>query len=140
MMLRIGRAVAALALVAAVAAPALAAPKKIKPDDSARGEVKDRKLMKDAPKEGYITDRKVYEDLVKKWDVKDAPKADFRKQMVLVATTTGSKFVAEGNVRLDDGDLQFKVGSTRDLRPGFRYILLVVPKAGVKKVNGKDVK
>src|SRR5262245_45409913 len=98
MVARIGRAAvggAALALLAAVAAPALAAPKKIKPDASARGEVKDRKLMKEAPKDGYINDRKTFDALVKSWGVEKAPKVDFRKQIVLVETTTGSKFVAE---------------------------------------------
>jgi hypothetical protein len=28
---------------------------------------------------------------------------------------------------------------TKDLRPGFRYVLGVVPREGVKTVNGKDL-
>jgi hypothetical protein len=40
----------------------------------------------------------------------------------------------------DKGDLQALAIATRDLRPGFRYAVLVVPREGVKTINGKELK
>jgi len=39
----------------------------------------------------------------------------------------------------DKGDLAVLAIATRDLRPGFRYVVSAVPREGVKTVNGKDL-
>jgi hypothetical protein len=39
----------------------------------------------------------------------------------------------------ETGDLKALGLATRDLRPGFRYALISVPREGVKTVNGKEL-
>ena len=63
---------------------------------------------------------------------------NFDKEIVLVAKTGGSKLTL--NASLDEkGDLKAFGLATRDLRPGFRYVIISVPKEGVKTVNGKEL-
>jgi hypothetical protein len=136
-MRRIGRlsvGVLALALVALVAADARA--EKLKATPVAHGSLDDVKLMKAAPKSGVITHRKGLDKLMKAWKIDKAAKVDFRKEIVLVATTRGGKLLPI-NANLDDGNLKFGAAATRDLKPGFRYSIVAVPREGVKKVNGK---
>jgi hypothetical protein len=120
---------------ALLAAPAQAA-KKLKVTELARGSVADVKLLKEAPPGGAITDRKSLERLLKRWGVKAKVPVDFRKQIVLVVTTRGGRLGAPSATLSDKGDLRFFAISTRDLRPGFRYVLASVPRAGVKTING----
>jgi hypothetical protein len=86
-----------------------------------------------------ITNAKTLEKVWKAWGIKDKlPDVDFSKEIVLVATTTGSRL----NLRpvIDDkGDLKALGLGTSDLRPGFRYVIVVVSREGVKTVNGKEV-
>jgi hypothetical protein len=63
---------------------------------------------------------------------------NFDKEIVLVAKTVGSKLRL--NALLDEkGDLKALGLATQDLRPGFRYVIISVPKGGVKTVNGKEL-
>lgn len=84
-----------------------------------------------------VTDAETFAKLWKAWKVEgDLPKLDFTKNLVVTVTTVGS--VLNLRLSLDDmGDLKVSGMATRDLRPGFRYVLAVVPKEGVKTVNGK---
>ena len=65
------------------------------------------------------------------------PDIDFTKQIVLVSTSRGSKL--ELMARLDDGNLEVIGFGTKDLRPGFRYVLATVSLEGVKTVNKKPL-
>ena len=86
-----------------------------------RGSVADEALAKDAPE--CIADGKALADLWKKWQIADKqPEVDFKKEIVILATTRGSSL----NLRpmLDEkGNLQVVGMATRDLRPGFRYVI-----------------
>jgi len=57
---------------------------------------------------------------------------------VLVATSRGS--ILHLSPILDDkGDLTDVGIASMDLRPGFRYVIATVSRAGVKTVNGKKL-
>ena len=103
------------------------------------GAVDDEKLAKEMPANGVITNAKDFEALVKAWKVADkVPDVDFDREIVLVAKTEGSKLRL--NASLDEkGDLRALGLATRDLRPGLRYVIISVPREGVKTVNGKTL-
>jgi len=97
------------------------------------GSVDDEALMKLAPKNGVIVSAKKFAEICKAWGVKKH-KVDFNEDLVVVGTTRGSRI--GGKPMLKDGDLKAVFFSTRDLRPGFRYIMVTHPREGVKTVNG----
>ena len=111
------------------------APKKITPEKEWTGSVADQALANTAP--GLITSNDAWKGLWKSWKLDgEAPVIDFAKSLVLVNTTVGSRLNL--SVSLDNkGDLKSLGMATRDLRPGFRYVLAQVSLAGVKSVNGK---
>jgi hypothetical protein len=116
---------------------AVAAPKPLKANNTWMGSIDDEKLAKEMPENGVITNAKDFEKLVKVWKVAEkVPEVNFDKEIVLVAKTEGSKLTLRA--LLDEkGDLKALGITTADLRPGFRYVLISVPKEGVKTVNGK---
>lgn len=98
----------------------------------------DRDLQKQAPESGVIVSQKGWEKLAKAWGIKEPAKVDFDKEILVVATTVGSRLNL--NARLDDqGDLKILAIATRDLRPGFRYAIKSVSREGVKTVQGKEL-
>src|SRR5262245_12328451 len=98
----------------------------------------DRDLQKEAPESGVIVSQKGWEKLAKAWSIKEPAKVDFDKELLVVATTVGSKLNL--STKLDDkGDLKILAIATRDLRPGFRYAIKSVSKEGVKTVQGKEL-
>jgi hypothetical protein len=126
---------AALALAAAHAPADGPQRKQLKPSKEFTGSVADEGLMKQAP--SVITSAKELEALWKSWGLESkAPEVDFTKDLVVSAVTRGSRLRLMANLE-DGGNLQVGGLSTRDLRPGFRYVLAVVSREGVKKVNGK---
>jgi hypothetical protein len=126
-------------LTVSIASLSLAAdkPTPVKPTNTWKGSVEDEKLKKAAPQSGVITTAKDFMNLVTAWKVADkTPEVDFDKEVILVATTPGSKLILSAT--LDDmGDLKPTGVATADLEAGFRYVIISVPKAGVKTVNGK---
>ena len=118
---------------------AVAAPTPLKSTNTWMGSVDDEKLAKEMPENGVITNAKDFEKLVKAWKVAEkVPEVNFDKEIVLVAKTEGS--ILKLNPALDEkGDLKALGLATRDLRPGFRYVIISVPKEGVKTVNGKEL-
>lgn len=122
-----------------VAGAAAADPTPIKPTNTWMGSVDDEKLAKQMPENGVITNAKDFEKLIQAWKVAEkVPDVNFDKEIVLVAQTAGS--VLKLNPALDEkGDLKALGFASRDLRPGFRYVILSVPREGVKTVNGKEL-
>jgi hypothetical protein len=116
-------------------------PKEIKPTKDWKGSIDDEALEKKAPADRFITDAKTFKQLWEDWKLGEkVPEIDFKKEVVLVETTRGGRLNVN-TVRLTDkGDLQALAIATRDLRPGFRYAVLVVPREGVKTINGKELK
>jgi hypothetical protein len=102
------------------------------------GSVEDEALQKDAPE--VITNAK---DLEKVWKAFKAegkvPAVDFNKFFVVAVYSRGSRLNL-GGAKLDDkGNLTVLGFGTRDLRPGFRYVLGMVSNDGVQSVNGKKL-
>ena len=100
------------------------------------GSVDDTGLMADAP--SVIVSEEGFKKLNKSWNfAKELPKVDFTKNLVVIATTRGSKL--GGKPVLKDGDLTFPAFGTRDLRDGFRFLIAEFPKEGVKTFQGKEL-
>jgi hypothetical protein len=138
-MKQLGLGLLALVVVVFVAPTQADEPKPIKADKEFRGSLEDADLAKEAPKSGVIASKKALEKLWKAWRIKDEmPEIDFTKQLVLVGTTVGSRININANLK-DDGDLQVLSIATKDLRPGFRYLIIVIKSEGVKTVGGKPL-
>ena len=103
------------------------------------GSVEDEGLKKEAPENGCITSAKKFEKLWKAWKIgEQMPKVDFKKEMIILAVTEGSRL--DLSARLSDkGDLQILGMATADFGPGFRYVVGVVSRDGVKTVDGKQL-
>jgi hypothetical protein len=123
-------------LVCVVVAPQQAVAQKTKVAITKKwsGSVDDEKAIKPEA----IISAKGLEAVWKAWKVAgDVPKVDFTKDMVVAVYSVGSKLnLAAANLD-DKGNLEVLGFGTRDIRPGFRYVLGVVSKKGVKTVNKK---
>jgi hypothetical protein len=115
--------------------------KEVKPTKNWTGQVTDEALLEKLPPNGYITEAKAFKQLWDDWKLGEkVPEIDFKKNVVIVATTRGGN-LRVGAVKLTDkGDLRVLAIATMDLRPGFRYAVLAVPREGVKSINGKEFK
>ena len=124
-------------LVLAIVGVAQAAPTEVKTINSWSGSVDDENLQKEMPADGFITNAKAFEKLIKAWKVAEkVPEVDFKKEIVVIATSVGSKLSLKASLN-EKGDLKALGFGTRDLQPGFRYVIISVPSEGVKTVNGK---
>jgi hypothetical protein len=122
--------------VAVVAPEAAAQKKKVEITKKWSGSVEDEKAIKPE----CIVSAKGLEDVWKAWKIEgDVPKVDFAKDIVVAVYSVGSKLNMAGANVDDSGDLTVLGFGTRDLRPGFRYVLGVVSKEGVKTVNKKSL-
>ena len=127
----------ALLGLAVVGAPEAAAQKKtVKTGTTWKGSVEDEK----APQPDVVASAKALEALWKAWKIpSDAPKVDFAKEIVIGVYSRGSVLKLNDPELDEKGNLQVLGFGTRDLRPGFRYVLATVSRDGIKTVNGKDV-
>lgn len=127
------------ALAALVFAPFGTAeePKKDKPTVQLAGDLKDESLQTAAPANGVIMAQKDWDALAKAWGIKDAPKLDFTKELLVVGTWRGSVFNITPTVK--DGDLSVSAFGTKDLRPGFRWKIASVKREGIKSIQGKPL-
>jgi len=121
-------------VLAVAPSDAYAQKKKVEVTKKWDGSVDDEKAMKpDA-----ITTAKGLEAVWKAWKaVGDVPKVDFTKDIVVAVYSVGSKLNMAGANLDDKGNLDVLGFGTRDIRPGFRYVLGVVSREGVKTVNKK---
>jgi hypothetical protein len=127
----------ALAIVAVMVSNAQAEKKAVKLEKEWKGAVEDEALAKDTP--AFLSDTKALEKLWKAWKIEGkAPAVDFKKELVIVATTSGSRLRLSATLD-DKGNLDVLGMATRDLRPGFRYVIATVSREGVKTVNGKQL-
>ena len=125
---------AAFILTAVSVPEAAAQKKKVEVTKKWSGSVEDEKLMKP----DCITSAKGLEAVWKAWKIDgDVPKVDFAKDIVVAVYSPGSKLNIAGANLDDKGNLEVLGFGTRDLRPGFRYVLGVVSRDGVKTVNKK---
>lgn len=124
---------AACVLFPLAATPWAKAGNKVEVIRTLSGSVADEKAIQPP----VITSAKGLEAVRKAWSHKEEmPKVDFSKEMIVAVYSRGSRLNLSG-VKLDDkGNLTVLGFGTRDLRPGFRFVLGVVSREGVKTVNG----
>ncbi len=127
----------------ALAARADEAPTAVKLGQTWSGEVK-LEVRKEAPKDGFVADKEAFAKFWKAFrgDEK-VPDIDFTKELVLVAVGTDPNKLGIGASLDAKGNLTVLVRSTLI---GFEnpttaaYQFATVPRAGIKSVNGKEVK
>jgi len=107
------------------------------PSQEWSGSVNDISLGKDAPE--VILSSKEFEALWLAWKLPGpVPEVDFSSNLVVVQTTEGSRLRLA--VTKDDKGNGKALGlATRDFHPGFRYVIAVLSRKGVKTVNGKEL-
>ena len=123
-------------ILAAAPNQGLAQKKKVEISKKWSGSVEDEKAIKPE----VITSAKGLEAVWKAWKVKgEVPKVDFTTDMIVAVYSVGSKLDMAGANLDDKGNLDVLGFGTSDIRPGFRYVLGVVSRQGVKTVNKKDL-
>ncbi len=100
------------------------------------GSLEDEALQKEMPANGVVVSQKVWDKLTKAWGITDAPKVDFTKEILVMGTWKGSSFSITPTVD-SEGDLKITSFGTKDLRPGFRWKVLSLPRDGIKTTQGK---
>ena len=131
---------AGLAIILQLTSPlqVLAAGKKpVTPSQQWSGSVDDLSLGNAVPE--VILTEKDWDSLWKLWKIQGPlPKVDFFKNLIVVQTTQGSKLRLAAT--LDEmGNLEVLGLATRDLRPGFRYVVAALSREGVKTVKGQEL-
>jgi hypothetical protein len=116
---------------------ARAAKTPVTPIQQWQGSEDDLALLQGTPE--VIVEPKVLQELWQAWKVPGpVPEPDFSTELVVAQTTRGG--ILRLAATLDDrGNLQVGGMATRDLRPGFRYVIAVLSRAGVKSINGRDL-
>jgi len=101
-----------------------------------RGSVDDENLLGEPP--AVIGTQQELSDLWHNWKLAgEIPQIDFQEVLVVVQTTRGGRLNLQ--VRHTNGALDLLALATRDLRPGFRYVIGVIPRAGLKTIGDKDL-
>ena len=101
------------------------------------GSIDDPTIMSAAPE--VILSAKEFEALWLAWKLPGpVPEVDFSLNLVAVQTTVGSRLRLSA-VLEENGNLMVLALATRDFHPGFRYVLAVLRRTGVKTVNGKEL-
>jgi hypothetical protein len=127
----------ALALLLTTTAMA-AEPTELKPEQIWQGSANDESKAKTIPK--IVTSAEKLTEVWKACERTDpVPAVDFKKHLAVVLTTRGSRVNPRVSLS-DEGELRVLGMETRDFRPGFRYVIGLVPREGVKTVNGEALK
>ena len=132
-------------LVIALTFPILAsipcAGQEIDPAGKISGKISDPALQVYRPASGIVSDTTTWRKLWGAWrPLVPLKNVDFQTHIVLVETADGPNNVIASLLKLDDeGNLKYEVASTRMAGPGFGYLMLIVPKKDVRKVNGRFV-
>lgn len=78
-------------------------------------------------------------DLWRNWNINDnMPTVDFQKQAVIISVTPGSQLAPTFNLD-EKGNLIAITNQSKDMQPGFRYVISVINMEGVKSINGRAI-
>ncbi len=134
--MRIGFVLGFLVFAAVAVSEAAAQQRKVGVVKTWNGSVDDEKAIQPEA----IANAKALEAVWKAWKVRgDMPKVDFTKEFIIAVYSVGSGLNIAGANLDEKGNLEVIGFGTRDIRPGFRYVLGTVSKDGVKTVNGKEL-
>jgi hypothetical protein len=135
--MRVHGVLVSVVVIAVSVSGARAEKKAVKLEREWKGSVENEELAKDTP--AVIVNAKPLEKLWKAWRIEgNAPKIDFQRELLILTTTSGSKLRLSASLD-DKGNLEVLGMATRDLRPGFRYVIATVSREGVKTANGKKL-
>jgi hypothetical protein len=110
----------------------------IKPLQEWRGRV-DNARGAQAPRRGYFATQAELDKLWAAWQIPGkSPKVDFVTRLVLVRTCNCS-LISIAPFLSEQGDLQIQVTITKDLREDTGYIMVLIPRQGIKTVAGKPL-
>jgi hypothetical protein len=109
----------------------------VRPTREWSGSVADETLERAAP--AYIVNTRALVNLWREWNIAGpVPSVDFSRELIVLTTTRGSQLRLILSVD-ENGNLEVGGLATRDLRPGFRYVIATVSRVGIKTVNGKGL-
>lgn len=86
---------------------------------------------------GVVYGQKEWERLAAAWGIKDVPKVDFSKEILLVGTHRGANFKMLSEVK--NGDLTVELVGDKEAQPGFRYRIVSIDRANITKFQGKEL-
>jgi hypothetical protein len=110
----------------------------VKPSRQWSGSVQDLSLKEVGPE--VILSKQGLENLWRVWKIPGpVPEVDFFRELVVVQTTRGSRLRLTATLD-ESGNLEVLGLATRDLHPGFRYVIAILSNKRVKTVNGQEVK
>jgi hypothetical protein len=114
-----------------------AGPESVTPQQEWSGSREDISLLNAAPE--FIFSAKEFKNLWSTWKLEGPPPdVDFSDYLVAVQTTQGSRLRLSASLD-DSGNLTVAGLATMDLQPGFRYVISVLSRKGVKTVNGRQL-
>ena len=114
--------------------------KPIKATNTWRGKSGDENLKIKAPAAGFITEPKAFDELWKAWrPTEKTPAVDFKTSIVVVSLAGGPNTVSASFFVNDQGNVTAQAISTLIGGPGFGYALDVLPRAGIKSIEGKAI-
>jgi hypothetical protein len=115
------------------------------------GEVREIKALKEwrgrvdnatgakAPARGYLIDQGELDRLWAAWHIPaDKPTVDFKTRLVLVRTCNCSHISIAPHLN-EQGDLHIQVTITKDLREDTGYVLVLIPRRGIRTIDGKPL-
>ncbi len=90
-----------------------------------------------APNDGIVVGQVQFAKIWNAWRPGEAvPVVNFNRDIILATTVGGPNKIRATNLRLSEaGELTYQAISTRMGGPGFGYLIMQVPRAGITKVN-----
>jgi hypothetical protein len=112
--------------------------KKVEVIQSWTGQLPDEALQKLSPPIGFLTTQREWAALWRAWRGKEEPPApNFARQLVLVFTVPGPNNLGCGPTIDSKGNVTAMAATTLIAGPGFGYLIQIIPRDGVRSVNGK---
>ena len=97
----------------------------------------DENLLKSLSGVAVVVRQKPWERLAADLDIKDVPKVDFSREILVIGTWKGTGFKFLPDVK--GGDLTVELVGDKEPRPGFRYRIVSYSRDGITKFHGKSL-
>jgi len=118
--------------------PVQAAAREIKPLKQWRGRI-ERFIPYSNPVGDYLANQAKLDQLWTDWQIPGkSPQVDFKTGLVLVRTCNCS-LISIAPLLSEQGDLHIQVTMTKDLRDDTAYVLVLIPRQGIRTIEGKPI-
>lgn len=112
--------------------------REIKPLKEWRGRVSNASGKK-APGRGYLASQAELDKLWAAWHIPGtSPKVDFKTRLVLIRTCNCSH-ISITSLLNQQGNLHIQVTVTKDITEDTAYVLVLIPRRGIRTVEGKPL-